>query len=380
MEGNGDRFGRGRGGRGGRGGGRHNGGRVNGRGRGNPRNFYENNHRNQDENGFVKLSPPNTQRGTLSNFQLWRESLYLRAKECTKHLHRLILTDRYPSVYDVINRNFLIQVFGALSDEQRDEIIDLEIISAEQAAQIPILENNAISRRYLKKFDEVCWDIWKEFDDDQTKIFNLVYKSLGRASEELVKGQLNEILDQVRTESDIVTLWNVIINTHNNSENVNPIDLNIIRQNYYTVKMQVNESLENFHARFELLEHNMRRVDRHFNPNSDENFILFVEALDNKRYADFKVAFLNDIVKAPHLRSIVPQFRGAIFELVKNFNTVKKYEISYNNSDRNRSAYSIQQDSNNKSNGSQKNNQNNNKFHKNKRKNRESKPFVPWSG
>ena len=353
-----------RGGRGNRGRGRNgrgNGGRGRG-GRGYPRNPHQNNPKTDED---VKLYPPNVNRGTLSNFTTWKECLYKKAKDITKHMHRLILTDEIPTVYHIMNRQFLIQVFGALNEQRRLDIIDAGVISAEQAANIPLMGNNAESRRFRKKFDELSWDILKELDEDMPKIFNLVYNSLGRDSEELIKGNLGENLDIVRTESDIIALWECIINSHNNGAELSPVDMNVIRQNYYTVKMQSNESLANFHARFENLETNMRRIDPHFDANTPANYILFVEALDNKRFGEFKTAFMNDINKPEELRTLVPEFRGMLYERVKNYITINKYN-NYSYDERHKSAYVTQKNN--------KNDQNN------KKGDNDSKPFIPKKG
>ncbi|HVW99208.1 MAG TPA: hypothetical protein VHA52_02035, partial [Candidatus Babeliaceae bacterium] len=341
MEGDRGRGNRGgREGRGGRGYGRNNGGRGRG-GRGNSRNFQSNSN-NPTE---IKLNAPNINKGTLSNFPEWKEYIYKKAKDSTKHLHRLVLTDEMPNDLQILNRNFIIQVYGALPLNVRQEIVNANVIDDELAAEIPIMPNNAESKRYRKQFDEARWEIWKEIDEDKPKIFNLVFNSLSRVSEELIKGNLGEDFDIIRTESDIQTLWNCIINTHNNGENLNPVDMNQIRQTYYTVKMSQNESLSSFHQRFEALEHNMRRIDPHFNPNNEANYILFVEALDNKRYGEFKTAFMNDVTKPVELRSLVPQYRGHLFEIINNYVTINKYSNNNNYNDKHRSAYAIKKDS-----------------------------------
>ena len=368
MEGDRGRGNRGgREGRGGRGYGRNNGGRGRG-GRSNTRNF-QNAPNNPTE---VKLNAPNINKGTLSNFPEWKEFIYKKSKDITKHLHRMVLTDVMPSDLQIINRNMIVQVFGALPLNVRQEIINANVIDEDQAADIAIMPNNAESKRYRKQFDEARWEIWKELDEDKPKMFNLVFNSLSRVSEELIKGNLGEDFDIIRTESDVQALWNCIINSHNNGENLNPVDMNQIRQNYYTVKMAQNESLSSFHQRFEALEHNMRRIDPHFNPNTDANYILFVEALDNKRYGEFKTAFMNDVTKPIELRSLMPRFRGNLFELINNYVTTNKYSNNNNYSDKHRSAYSVKKDS--KQNAKDENQPGN------KSDNKNEKAFVPWKG
>ena len=71
-------------------------------------------------------------------------------------------------------------------------------------------------RDIVSSLTNARWEIWKEIDEDKPKIFNLVFNSLSRVSEEIIKGNLGEDFDIIRTESDIQTLWNCIINTHNN--------------------------------------------------------------------------------------------------------------------------------------------------------------------
>ena len=75
------------------------------------------------------LNPPNAARGTLSNFVEWREFIYGKSKELTRHMHKLILTNQEPNVLGIINVNVIREVYGALNEVEKQRILETEIFT-----------------------------------------------------------------------------------------------------------------------------------------------------------------------------------------------------------------------------------------------------------
>ena len=74
-------------------------------------------------------------------------------------------------------------------------------------------------------------------------------------------------------------------------------DKNQFRLKFLTEKMHANEPLSVFNKRFSEMEETMARIDSHFDVDSIDNLITYVNALDNKRYAEFKSDFLTTWLK-----------------------------------------------------------------------------------
>jgi len=105
--------------------------------------------------------------------------------------------------------------------------------------------------------------------------------------------------------------------------------------------MYPNEPLDVFNKRYTAIEGNMARVDRNFEVTSLDNMINYVNGLDNKRYADYKSMFFNDVNKSADRRMYVPETRSKLFIDVSQYVTPNKF--MNHNLDKQKSAFKIEE-------------------------------------
>ena len=296
--------------------------------------------RSNDQNK-IELNAPNASTGSLSNFNEWREYIYSQAKNVTKYYHRLIITNEEPDVYNSMSFDIILECYRAMNAVDQQRLVEYGLVNDDIINDLPVINNANEIKAIRQMWLEAKMDIYKDLQKDRPLIFNLIASNLSHKSEELVKGELGVDYDNVRANSDVMSIWNAILNTHNNGEELSPTDRNTLRMKYVNIHMFPNEPLDAFNKRYTVIEGNMARVDRNFDVNSIDNMINYVNALDNKRYADFKSMFFNDVNKSPEKRLNVPETRSKLYLDLCHYVTPNKF-INHN-LDKNKSAYKIEE-------------------------------------
>jgi hypothetical protein len=184
-----------------------------GRGRGN-RGKFRGNPGTLDKN--VVLYPPNQVKGTLSNFFEWKECVYNKSKDITKHLHKLLVTDLEPTVMSIVNKGIVTECYRGMSKEDQELVATTKALSAEDIAMIPALDNDDDKRVLRKLWLDTKVRILQDIDHDKPLLFNLIMNTLSLTSKELVKGSLGQYYDLTRADSNVNNLWNAVLVTHNN--------------------------------------------------------------------------------------------------------------------------------------------------------------------
>ena len=311
-------------------------GRNNQRGRGGGGRYHK---WRETDSKVIILYPPNMNRGTLSNFVEWKKFIYHKAKDATKFMHRLVITDAEPTVYSSMNKNIILECYHVMNEAERQSVLEEGIWDANILDALPEIRVPAERKNLRKVWLDAKMEVYRDLERDKPLLFNLMINSLSLTSLELIKGNLGEEFDIVRSESNVMQLWHAILITHNNGVNLPPVDKNQFRLKFLTEKMHANEALSVFNKRFSEMEQTMSSIDEHFDVNSIDHFITYVNALDNKRYAQFKTDFFNDLSKEEDRRAMIPRTRGELFILINNYVTTNKFTNS--NVDRYRSAYAI---------------------------------------